>query len=248
MKIIISPAKKMQVQNDWMVHKQLPVFLDKTEILMNLLKEKTPEELQKLWMCNDRIAQVNLKRLKSMDLRQQLTPALLAYDGIQYTYMAPKIFTDSQWDYVNSHLYILSGFYGILGPLDGVVPYRLEMQARLKTESFKNLYEFWKDEPYKKLVLTDDLILNLASKEYSKLVEKYLDPETAFVTCIFGEWVEGKVKVKGTLAKMARGEMVRYLSLNRIETLDGIKGFSGLGFKYYKALSDEKNFVFLRNS
>ena len=84
-----------------------------------------------------------------MDLTKNLTPALLAYDGIQYTYMAPAVFEDGQFDYVQEHLRILSGFYGVVKPLDGAVPYRLEMQAKATVGGHKNLYDFWGDSLYK---------------------------------------------------------------------------------------------------
>ena len=92
----------------------------------------------------------------------------------------------------------------------------------------------------------DHIILNLASKEYSKNMERYLTPEDSFVTCIFGEIVNGKVQQKGTMAKMARGEMVRYMAENQIKNLDEMKKFNRLGYQYHEALSTEKEYVFLK--
>ena len=82
-------------------------------------------ELKKLWKCNDKIAELNTERLKNMDLRSNLTPAVLSYEGSQYQYMAPGVFSREELDYVKEHLRILSGFYGILKPTDKVIPYRL---------------------------------------------------------------------------------------------------------------------------
>ena len=123
--------------------------------------------------------------------------------------MMPVVFTSSAMDYVREHLRILSGFYGVLSPFDGVTPYRLEMQAALSVGGSGNLYEFWGDRLYRAVLDEDRTILNLASKEYSKAVEKYLQPEDRLITIVFGELADGRVKQKGTLAKMARGEMVR---------------------------------------
>ena len=109
-----------------------------------------------------------------MDLQSSLTPALLAYDGIQYTYMAPAVFEDGQFDYVQEHLRILSGFYGVVKPMDGVVPYRLEMQAKAVVDEYKNLYDFWGDDLYREVMDESRILVNLASKEYSKCIEKYL--------------------------------------------------------------------------
>ena len=107
-----------------------------------------------------------------MDLRQNLTPALLSYDGIQYTYMAPAVFEDGQYDYVLNYLRILSGFYGVVKSMDGVVPYRLEMQAAIS--GCKNIYDFWGDSLYREVVDDSRIIVNLASKEHSRCIEKYL--------------------------------------------------------------------------
>ena len=140
MRIIISPAKKMNVDTDSLPVRDLPAFLEQTEVLCKALQSKSPEELQKLWKCNDQITALNIERLRQMDLRRNLTPAVLAYEGIQYRYMAPGVFTNQEHDYIQEHLRILSGFYGVLRPFDGVTPYRLEMQAKLKTRKAKDLY------------------------------------------------------------------------------------------------------------
>ncbi len=181
-----------------------------------------------------------------MDLEKGITPAVLSYIGIQYQYMAPQVFTVEQWDYVREHLWILSGFYGMLRPDHGVTPYRLEMQARLFVEGAKDLYDFWGDKLYKELVRRDKVILNLASKEYSKVIEPYLKEDVRYVTCIFGSMQDGKIKVKGTEAKMLRGEMVRWLSLNQIEEPERVREFEGLGFSYCPAFSGEAEYVFLK--
>ena len=128
MRIIISPAKKMNVDTDSFPYRNLPEFLPNTEEICQKLQSMSYEELKKLWKCNDQIAELNVRRLQDMDLHNRLTPAVLAYEGIQYQYMAPGVFTDQEYAYIQEHLRILSGFYGILRPFDGVTPYRLEMQ------------------------------------------------------------------------------------------------------------------------
>ncbi len=114
MRIIISPAKQMRIDTDNFECKGLPVFLEKTEVLMSWIRNLSFADQKKLWACNDRIAYQNSERFSDMDLRSCLTPALISYDGIQYTYMAPAVFEDGQHDYVQEHLRILSGFYGDL--------------------------------------------------------------------------------------------------------------------------------------
>lgn len=246
MKIIISPAKKMNIENDTMLPVSEPELFEHTKKLYSILKEMSAEELRKLWGCNEKIAVLNYDRLQSLVPECAVSPALLSYEGIQYQYMAPHVFTEEQWEYVNEHLRILSGLYGILRPLDKVIPYRLEMQAKLEAEGKKNLYEFWGDQICQKLIQNETVILNLASKEYSKVIEKYIPDGIACITCIFGERVNGKIKVKGTLAKMARGEMVRWLSENNITDPEEIHGFTGLGFRYCEEESNPDTYVFLK--
>ena len=164
-----------------------------------------------LWKCNDAITRLNIERLEQMDLCRRLTPAILSYEGIQYRYMAPGVMETSHLDYLREHLRILSGFYGLLRPFDGVTPYRLEMQARLETDGCRDLYQFWGDRLARQLASETDLVLNLASKEYSRAVEPYLPETVRFLTCTFGERKDGKVIEKGTMCKMARGQMVRWL-------------------------------------
>ena len=247
MKIIISPAKKMRTDTDTLPPGGFPVFLEKTERLLLKLREFSFGELQALFGANEGITRENLERFASMDLRAARTPALLSYVGIQYQYMAPQVFTDTQWEYVCGHLRILSGFYGILRPDDRVSPYRLEMQAPLSVDGKKDLYAYWGGDIYRELTREDGQILNLASREYSRCVESFLTPEVSMTTCVFGEPQNGKVRVKGTYAKMARGEMVRWLSLNQIERVEDARDFGELGYRYAPELSGEREYVFLRD-
>ena len=246
MKIIISPAKKMRVDNDTFVPLSKPEFLDKTASLFEELRQKDLPTLQKLWECNDEIAELNFKRLQTVNLERNLTPAVFAYDGLQYQHLAPNVLEEEALDYLQKHLRILSGFYGILRAFDGVVPYRLEMQARLACEGYKNLYAFWNSLLYDELTKDDGEVLNLASKEYSKAVEPYVTKDVRFVTCVFATYVKGKLKVKATEAKMARGEMVRLCAENNVQSVDEVKAYNVRGYIYNEALSSETEFVFVK--
>jgi len=247
MRIIIAPAKKMNEDTDSLAYTGLPVFIDRTERLLEALKSMSYDELKKLWKCNDQIAALNVERLRGMDLRGQLTPAILAYEGIQYQYMAPSVFSETEFDYVQKHLRILSGFYGILKPFDGIVPYRLEMQAKLKVGGAKDLYGFWGETVAKALFEETDCILNLASKEYSMCVSRYLPSKVRFITCVFGEEAGDKVVEKGTMCKMARGEMVRFMAENAIRDVEEIKSFDRLDYRYSEEYSGDDTYVFIRS-
>ncbi|WP_312433507.1 peroxide stress protein YaaA [Lacrimispora sp.] len=245
MKIIISPAKKMNEDTDSIEVTEMPRFINDAKILMHEMQSLSLSEGKALWKCNDKLAELNYKRYKDMDLMRRLTPAVIAYEGLQYQHMAPKVLTTRALSYITDHLRILSGFYGVLKPFDGVTPYRLEMQAKLSVNDCKDLYDFWGDRLYHSLVDDDRIILNLASKEYSQCIEKYITPKDRFITIEFGELVEGKVKQKGTISKMARGEMVRFMADNNISDLNGLKDFQELGFAYCKELSSNSKYVFI---
>lgn len=248
MKIIISPAKKMNMSRDSYEVTGMPCFLADTKILMEEIKKLSLAEAKALWKCNDKLAELNFRRFAEMDPEKCLTPAILSYEGLQYQHMAPGVFTDRALSYVQEHLRILSGFYGVLKPFDGVVPYRLEMQAGLSVAGKKDLYAFWGRRLYCRLMEDneDGVILNLASKEYAGAVEPYVKTPCRFITVSFEEDVDGKRKQKGTFAKMARGEMVRFLAENGIEDIEGVKRFTGLGYRFREELSGEWNYVFVK--
>ena len=248
MKIILSPAKKMNVDTEILQYIDLPEHLPQTEEILSWLRTKSFEELKKLWGCNEKIAKLNYERLKQMNLYQQLTPAVLSYEGIAYQYMAPAVFEDGQFEYVQEHLRILSAFYGVLRPMDGVTPYRLEMQAKAAIGGHRDLYHLWGSRLYEAVRDNDGVILNLASKEYSKCIEKYLTENDTYITCVFGEIVNGKVVQKGTYAKMARGEMVRFMAEYRVEKPEEIKAFDRLNYAFSEELSSETEYVFIKSS
>lgn len=248
MKILISPAKKMNQNTDTFACQGLPAYLPWTARLMEYMKSLTYEEAKTVWKCNDTIARQNVERFAQMDLTRGLTPAVLAYEGIQYQYMAPGVMTEDALSYLQEHLRILSGFYGMLRPFDGVVPYRLEMQSRLRGKEIDSLYAFWGSRLAEDLFCEDTQILNLASKEYSKCIQPFLRPDIAFLTCVFGEEQGEKVIEKGTFAKMARGEMVRFLAETGAETADDVKAFDRMGYEFCEERSDERTLVFLKDN
>ena len=152
----------------------------------------------------------------------------------------------SALEYVQEHLRILSGFYGVLRPFDGVRPYRLEMQAKLKTDFCASMYDFW-GEDLARLLDGEGVLLNLASAEYSRSVLPHLPPGIRVITPIFGERNGAeRVVEKGVYVKMARGEMVRFLAEQGTDKPDALTEFDRLGFRCYSELSTPERPVFLR--
>lgn len=246
MRMIISPAKKMNVDEDALPYQDLPIFLDRTAQIMRWVQSLKLEEAKALWGCNDKLAQLNYERFRDMRLDHNLTPAILSYEGIQYQYMAPAVFETSMLAYIQENLRILSGFYGVLKPMDGVTPYRLEMQAKTVIDGIDGLYDFWGSSLYEEVVDDSHVIVNLASKEYSRCIDPYLQPEDRFITCVFGELSGGKVVQKGVYAKMARGEMVRFMAEKRLSDVEEMKSFDRLGYQFCEERSTESALVFMK--
>ena len=238
----------MDRDTDTLPWRGLPVLLERTERLLEHLRGLPLPALKGLLACNDGLAELNFRRYREMDLCRDLTPALLAYEGIQYRYMAPQVFTTEQYEYVQAHLRILSGFYGLLRPFDGVVPYRLEMQARLKTGFCASLYDFWGPALAEELIRDGErVVLNLASEEYAKAVLPHLPPEVQVVTPVFGQLLpDGRVVEKGVYVKMARGEMVRFLAEAAAESPEALSAFDRLDFRYCPERSSPGHPVFLK--
>ena len=214
MRIIIAPAKKMAEDTDSFAVDGLPVFLEQTGQLKAALQKLSPAELQAVWKCNDAITRLNVERLENM---------------------APGVMETAHLDYLREHLRILSGFYGLLRPFDGVTPYRLEMQAKLAVGGCRDLYQFWDGLPARQLAAETDLVLNLASKEYSKAVIPHLPETVRLVSCVFGELKNGKIAEKGTRCKMARGQMVRWLAENHVTDPADFQAFEQLGCRFWRA-------------
>ena len=122
------------------------------------------------------------------------------------------------------------------------------MQAKVEIGDAKNLYEYWHDMLYRSVIDESRIIINLASKEYSKCIEKYLTPKDKYITISFCEQAGNKLVTKGTYAKMARGEMVRYLAERQIQTPEPIREFDRLGYRYCSGLSDAKNLIFIKET
>lgn len=245
MQIIIAPTKKMIINTNDFDIQDMPLYMEETRQILEEMRTLDYDQAKTMWHCSDKLARPNYDWLQTMDIDQQLTPAILGYTGIQYQYMAPDLFTAPALAYVQENLRILSGFYGILRPFDGVVPYRLEMQSRIRVAGTKNLYEFWGERLYRALRFNQGPVLNLASKEYAQAISPYLKPDDQLIDVVFGSQVAGKLKIKATLAKMARGEMVRYLAENNVHDIEGVTHFDHPDWDFDAGQSTSKRLVFV---
>ena len=249
MKVLVSPAKKMREDGDFLPPKTVPALLERARVLADWLRGLDRPALKKVLACNDAIVELNYRRYQELDFRRADTPALLAYDGIQYKYMAPQLFTTEQFAWAEGHLRILSGLYGVLRPFDGVVPYRLEMGARFHTPFCTSLYDFWGDSLYRALAAEgDDTLVDLSSYEYSWAVRHRAEPCMRVIDVSFRELEGGRPVEKGVYVKMARGEMVRFLAERGAEEPEAMRDFDRLGYAFSPEWSEEDLYVFLRES
>ncbi|MFI3228984.1 MAG: peroxide stress protein YaaA [Bacillota bacterium] len=245
MKIIISPAKKMNEVRD-IIDTTKPLFLAEAEEIAKVVSGFSVEEIQKKMLCNAKLANLTKERYEKIKFNCSGSPAILAYEGLQYKYMSPKVFSEEQFKYVSEHLIILSGLYGGLRALDDVEPYRLEMQAKIAIGEYKNLYQFWGSKIYDTLLAAEEEVIDLASDEYSIAVRKYAKSTQQWIQVIFGEEICGKIIEKGAYVKMARGEMVDYMATINANTANDIKGFNRLGYKFSEKYSTKQKYTFIK--
>ena len=178
-------------------------FTKETKEIINELKKLTPWDIQSIMKVNEKIAFQSYAYFQDFNFDEEGVCGLLAYDGLVFKNIKAEEFTSEDFDFANNHVRILDAFYGIVNPLDGVLPYRLEMQYKININD-KNLYKFWGDKLYKKLYSEDKVIINLASEEYAKAVRGFLDKDDIFIDIDFKIHKDGKLKTMATYAKMAR--------------------------------------------
>ena len=252
---IVSPAKKMNVVEGPPYPTTQPEHLERTRLLFDALRSLSYDQAKELWQCSDRLARANYQRLHESDLGRNLTAAALAYEGIQYQHLAAQVLDEDSLSYLERHLRILSGFYGVLRPTDGVVPYRLEMQARLalpargEAPATKDLYAFWGDTLATSLARDFGAIVNIASVEYAKAVTPYLAQRgTGLFTCLFGtvRTSDGKLVQRSTEAKAARGTFMRWCAERQVEQLDELRAFNERGYQLDESRSTKDTLVFVQ--
>ena len=246
MKIIISPAKKINDKHDFNYQYNEIHFKDEAKELYAYLQSLTYDELKSLYNASDKIVSAIFDKLNDYEVDKGYLTAIFAYDGIQYQTMNPSLLNNDSLEYLNNNLFILSALYGALKPFDKIIPYRLEMQAKIDYQNYNSLYKYWDDKIYNYIMQEDDVLINLASNEYSKVMQSHLKDNHHMITIAFKEHVHNKYVEKGVYVKMARGAMVRYLAENLINDIEDIKAFNEMNYQFNIELSNENLYVFSR--
>jgi len=248
--LVLSPAKRMEVVEGPPYAVTTPRHLDRTALLAEYLRKMSLEECQLLWGCSDRLAKLNHERHQELDLSRQTTAAVVSYEGIAFRHLAAGVMSGEEQDYLGLHLRILSGFYGVLRPFDGVVPYRLEMGQRLPADGARDLYGFWGSSLLDALLDEGaSAIVNVASEEYARSVVPYANAVgVPVVTCVFltPRASDGRLVQRATEVKAARGTFVRWCAENGIEDARDLVLFSERGYSYDKSLSSPDTLAFVK--
>lgn len=252
MKIITSPAKLMNIENSTEFLKSTtPKFIKEAELIQSHLKEKSPKYLSELMEISPKLANENWERnqnWKPNPKPKESAPALFAFTGEVYRGLDAKTLSKEAVAYLQKNYRMLSGLYGLLKPSDKVMLYRLEMGRNFEFENYKNLYEFWRDKVTEQLnseLKAKDLVLNLASSEYFKVIDKK-KLKAPVIDFDFYEMKSGKPKTIVVYTKHARGLVVRFCAENNVKTLDDVKAFNLEGYRVDEGMSSDKKLVFTR--
>lgn len=251
---VISPAKTLDYKTPTPVHETTSLlFPDAAAALVDVMRHYTPTDLQALMGISERLAQLNAQRFsewqwpfKGDDARA----AVYAFKGDVYAGLDAYSLAPPQLSYLNAHVRILSGLYGLLRPTDAIMPYRLEMGKKITTERGSDIYSYWGDRLAARIKADlaesgDGTLVNLASNEYFRSIAPYLG-NTRVVTPVFKDWKNGQYKIISFYAKKARGLMVRFMAENAVIQPSELKAFNSDGYTYDAKSSTNDDWVFLR--
>lgn len=252
MKVILSPAKSLDFENAKSFGEATtPVFINDASILAGKLKKLSVKKIKELMDVSTDIAALNYQRFQdwSFPFDDSAKQALFVFTGEAYRGLDANSLTEEEVLRTNETLRILSGMYGLLKPLDAMLPYRLEMGTSFKvTPKVTNLYKYWGNKLSKELeseMAKDEVLVNVASNEYSKALNlsKF---NRKVITCSFKEEKNGEFKAIMTFAKKARGMMTRFIVTENISEVEHLKGFDLEGYSFNSKQSNEREFVFTR--
>ena len=254
MHILLSPAKtitgtsKIEVPSG-----SIPQFQQAATDIALYMAQYSVEDLKRLLKLSPKLALESYERFQHFhSTDERPLQALLAYTGVVFKHINPKDFSEEDFLFAQTHLRIVSICYGLLRPLDLIKPYRMEYDIKLPELGDGNMYNFWKGRQTQSLIkeikADDNLLINLASMDVQPAFEwKKIEESVRIITPEFKVWKNGKAETIVIYAKMARGQMSRYLIKNKISNPEELKSFTWEGFQYKETLSSENNWVFLQD-
>lgn len=253
MQILLSPAKRMDFKRgDNEIAPTKALFPKKRDELIAVCNGLSVEEIADMMKLNLAMAHEVQEQFNTFGMRSTPTrAAALAYNGIAYLGLNAQDFTADDFAFAQQHLNILSGLYGVVRPMDGIKPYRLEMQQPVMPERYRSLYDYWQESVNKhlskRLRKGSRTVVNTASNEYSKVVQKRLLPVgTRLLSLKFLEQEERGLRQIVVHTKKARGMIARFIIKNRLTDPDDLKAFDSEGYFFHPALSSDDEWVFTR--
>lgn len=251
MLMFISPAKSLDFNHtNSLGESSTPYFLDEARKVNSGIKKKSRKALMELQGISRQLAELNFERNQNwQEDGVESVQAIMAFKGDVYLGMQAELWSERNMEFAKSHLYILSGLYGMLKPNDLIKPYRLEMGTRLKVGRRENLYKFWEDKIknyFKDNIDPEILIVNLASNEYFKAIESAKIPNQV-LSVDFKDYSNGNYKIVSFFAKKARGMMTNYLVKNEVSEKEAVKGFDEAGYFFDEKSSTQDHYIFLRD-
>ena len=254
MLFLLSPAKSLDYAPPAPeVPHTLPQFVPQSKALIEVLRQKSPQQIAELMDLSDTLSALNVARYQAWRPKfteKNAKQAVLAFNGDVYEGLDAKTLSLQELEWAQKHVGILSGLYGVLRPLDWMQPYRLEMGTTLATDQGPNLYKFWGAQiaEWLNAQLAKDktpVIVNLASQEYFKSVDRKV-LKARVIECVFEDFKGGQYKIISFNAKRARGLMARFAIQNKISHPDGLLGFDAESYAYAPAVSEPERLVFIR--
>lgn len=239
---LLSPAMNMRETHGMPM--SVPRFLKDADTLAEKLSAFAPYELEGILHTNPAIALRAFSAYQDFS-RALESPAILSFYGLAYQSFAAETLTEAGLTSAQDRVRILSALYGVLRPLDGIKPYRLEMQNRFYPDG-KSLYAFWGNRINKELFAKGDTAVNLMSAEYAKVVLPHILPSDMLIDCVFLCPHRGKLVIKPTEAKLCRGRMARLIAENDLSPED-LKRFDAFGYRYHEGLSSPGRLCFVKD-
>ena len=249
MLVVISPAKKLDMQRFDDIPSTQPLFEHEVRELVETMRNLSPVELRSLMGISENLAKLNADRFARFG-SQDKNPAVFTFAGDTYLGLDAATLAPDSMAWAQNHLRVLSGLYGVLRPLDEIEPYRLEMGSRLKTAGSQSLYQYWGRKISDALnaeaeATKSNVLVNCASKEYFSVVD-LTTLEIPIVTPVFMENKSGKAKIISFHAKKARGAMARFIVQNKLTDKEDLKDFNAGGYRYQPEQSNLNSLVFIR--
>jgi len=251
-KILLSPAKSIDTTVSSYGNPSTPFFEYEAEQLILKLKKMNPKALGELMSISEKLADLNWSRFqnwKPLKNNSEAIQPVLSFTGEVFKGLEASTMNEKEMQAAQDSIRVLSGLYGLLKPLDGISPYRLEMGTKFNvTDSSSSLYEFWGEKLTDSLngeLKPNDVVVNLASKEYSRAIHFKKITHTV-VSPLFKDYKNGKLKTIMMYAKKARGTMARYIVQNKLNSLEDLKHYNIDNYVYDDNLSNEKEWIFTR--